>query len=121
MSSNKLPGEIIDEHDGDDGSDHIKTCEDGRFIVKALTSLEDFNAYFSAQLKPRRCGYCGWFGDACFWVFAKAGKASLSVVFIHGVACGSQAFAFTTGSAIRFDSSLVFCLAAQQLNPHVLA
>jgi magnesium and cobalt transporter len=46
----QIVGEIVDEHDGDENSDNIKACDDGRFIVKALTSLEDFNLYFKTNL-----------------------------------------------------------------------
>lgn len=46
----QIVGDIVDEHDSDESSDNIKACEDGRYIVKGLTSLEDFNAYFSAEL-----------------------------------------------------------------------
>lgn len=44
----QIVGEIEDEHDNEDSDTPIKCFEDNAFIVKALTSVEDFNDYFSA-------------------------------------------------------------------------
>lgn len=71
----QIVGEIIDEHDGDDSSDHIKACEDGRFIVKALTSLEDFNAYFSAQLSQEDVDTVGGLVTHAFGYLPKRGES----------------------------------------------
>ncbi len=44
----QIVGEIEDEHDvHDDG--FIKAMKDGRFNVKATTTIEDFNEYFSGE------------------------------------------------------------------------
>ena len=45
----QIVGEIEDEHDIEDESHDILRHSDGRFIVKALTPVEDFNEYFGTQ------------------------------------------------------------------------
>jgi len=45
----QIVGEIEDEHDADDDEDNIKPFDDNGFLVKALTPIEDFNAYFGAS------------------------------------------------------------------------
>jgi magnesium and cobalt transporter len=45
----QIVGEIEDEHDIDDESMDILRHADDRYIVKALTSIEDFNDYFSTR------------------------------------------------------------------------
>jgi magnesium and cobalt transporter len=44
----QIVGEIEDEHDADDDDDdgNIKPFDDNGYLVKALTPIEDFNAYF---------------------------------------------------------------------------
>ncbi|MBR9829830.1 MAG: CBS domain-containing protein [Oceanospirillales bacterium] len=42
----QIVGEIEDEHDADDDDGNIKPFDDNGFLVKALTPIEDFNAYF---------------------------------------------------------------------------
>ena len=49
----EIVGEIDDEHDTDDDSAFIRSQGDS-FIVKALTPVEDFNAYFQATLSDER-------------------------------------------------------------------
>ncbi len=44
----QIVGEIEDEYDIDEEGSHIKKLEDGTYIVKASTLIEDFNHYFSA-------------------------------------------------------------------------
>ena len=44
----QIVGEIADEHDIDEDI-HIKQQADNQFTVKALTPIEDFNAYFGAE------------------------------------------------------------------------
>ena len=44
----QIVGEIDDEHDTEEDG-HIRAEDDGRFIVKALTPIEDFNEYFGTQ------------------------------------------------------------------------
>lgn len=44
----QIVGEIDDEHDLEDGK-YILRHEDNKFIVKALTDIEDFNEYFGTE------------------------------------------------------------------------
>lgn len=45
----QIVGEIEDEHDVDEES-HIKARDDGSFALKALTPVDDFNAFFESDL-----------------------------------------------------------------------
>ena len=54
----EIVGEIDDEHDIDDDSAFIRSQGDS-FIVKALTPVEDFNAYFQATLSDERADTVG--------------------------------------------------------------
>ncbi len=54
----EIVGEIDDEHDTDDDSAFIRSQGDS-FIVKALTPVEDFNAYFQATLSDERADTVG--------------------------------------------------------------
>ncbi|HHJ81135.1 MAG TPA: CBS domain-containing protein [Candidatus Tenderia electrophaga] len=45
----QIVGEIEDEHDIEEDS-YIKKQNDNRFIIKALTPVEDFNEYFKSEL-----------------------------------------------------------------------
>ncbi len=42
----QIVGEIEDEHDADDDDGNIRPFDDNGFLIKALTPIEDFNAYF---------------------------------------------------------------------------
>ncbi len=42
----QIVGEIEDEHDADDDDGNIRPFDENGFLVKALTPIEDFNAYF---------------------------------------------------------------------------
>ncbi|HRZ52816.1 MAG TPA: transporter associated domain-containing protein [Candidatus Contendobacter sp.] len=53
----EIVGEIDDEHDVDDGA-FIRPQGDA-FIIKALTPVEDFNAYFKAELSDERADTIG--------------------------------------------------------------
>lgn len=44
----QIVGDIDDEHDIDEGDDILKYSE-SRYLVKALTDIEDFNDYFAAD------------------------------------------------------------------------
>ncbi|MEZ5580127.1 MAG: transporter associated domain-containing protein [Candidatus Competibacteraceae bacterium] len=54
----EIVGEIDDEHDTDDDSAFIRSQGES-FIVKALTPVEDFNAYFQATLSDERADTVG--------------------------------------------------------------
>ncbi|RMF19433.1 MAG: CBS domain-containing protein [Gammaproteobacteria bacterium] len=46
----QIVGEIEDEHDIEDDESMITPTSEGTWIVKALTEVEDFNAYFRCKL-----------------------------------------------------------------------
>lgn len=46
----QIVGDIEDEHDWDEEADNIIADRVGRFRVRALTEVEQFNEYFNAQL-----------------------------------------------------------------------
>lgn len=46
----EIVGDIEDETDEEDSDDYIKRVSDSDYIVKALTPIEEFNKYFSAEL-----------------------------------------------------------------------
>ena len=54
----QIVGEIEDEHDIDD-EDYIKTADGERYIVKAITPLEDFNDYFHSNFSSDDMGTIG--------------------------------------------------------------
>ena len=54
----QIVGEIEDEHDIDD-EDYIKTADGERYIVKAITPLEDFNDYFHSSFSSDEMGTIG--------------------------------------------------------------
>jgi magnesium and cobalt transporter len=45
----QIVGDIEDEHDSDDEEDNITPAKDGRFRVRALTELEQFNEAFGTE------------------------------------------------------------------------
>lgn len=45
----QIVGEIEDEHDVEEDEAGIVKRNDGAYVVKALTTLEDFNGYFNSQ------------------------------------------------------------------------
>lgn len=54
----QIVGEIEDEHDVDDDS-YIKKFDDENFIVKALTPLDEFNAYFKTSFSDQEFATVG--------------------------------------------------------------
>lgn len=46
----QIVGEIEDETDVDDDEGNIRPFDDDAYLVKALTEIEDFNAYFGATI-----------------------------------------------------------------------
>lgn len=71
----QIVGEIDDEHDTDDER-FVKQLRNGDFLVKARTPIEDFNSYFSTELKAdefdtigglvlKEFGYLPARGDQC--------------------------------------------------------
>ncbi len=47
----QIVGDIEDEHDSEDEEDNITTARDGRYRVRALTELEQFNEFFKSRLE----------------------------------------------------------------------
>jgi magnesium and cobalt transporter len=54
----QIVGEIDDEHDEEEEKS-IRYIENGKFTIKALTPVEDFNEYFKAQLDEERADTVG--------------------------------------------------------------
>ena len=54
----QIVGEIEDEHDIDE-EDYIKTADGERYIVKAITPLDDFNEYFHSSFSSEDMGTIG--------------------------------------------------------------
>ncbi|MFT5446765.1 MAG: magnesium and cobalt transporter [Gammaproteobacteria bacterium] len=46
----QIVGEIDDEHDGEDEEGYIRRLGNGEHTVKALTPIEDFNAFFDTSI-----------------------------------------------------------------------
>lgn len=55
----QIVGEIEDEHDVDEAAVAIMRRNDGAFIVKALTPLEDFDAYFHTRFRDEQVDTIG--------------------------------------------------------------
>ena len=56
----QIVGEIEDEHDADE-EEYIHQRNDKEFTLKALTPIEEFNEYFSADLDDEECDTIGGF------------------------------------------------------------
>ncbi len=50
----QIVGEIEDEHDVEEDEVGIIKRNDGAYVVKALTTLEDFNAYFNTRFEEEQ-------------------------------------------------------------------
>lgn len=46
----QIVGDIEDEYDIDENDGNIKKLDDGAYIIKAMTPIEEFNEYFNATL-----------------------------------------------------------------------
>ena len=55
----QIVGKIEDEHDEDETREYIYRRNDHEFIVNALTPIEEFNQYFSAQFEDDECDTVG--------------------------------------------------------------
>jgi magnesium and cobalt transporter len=55
----QIVGEIEDEFDFDEASDNIQRDQNGRYRIKAQTSIEDFNAILGAQFSSKECNTVG--------------------------------------------------------------
>jgi magnesium and cobalt transporter len=55
----QIVGKIEDEHDEDENQEYISQRSEREFIVNALTPIEEFNEYFSADLEDDECDTIG--------------------------------------------------------------
>lgn len=55
----QIVGKIEDEHDEDDGQEYILQRSDKEFTVNALTPIDEFNEFFSANLEDDECDTIG--------------------------------------------------------------
>ncbi len=69
----QIVGDIEDEYDIDDES-YIKQYSRTQFIVKALTSMEEFNQYFGVQLDPHSFDTVGGLVTHAFGHLPKRGE-----------------------------------------------
>jgi magnesium and cobalt transporter len=56
----QIVGEIEDEHDAEE-EDYIQPCSNHRYTLKAITPIDDFNEYFSADLQDEEHETIGGF------------------------------------------------------------
>jgi len=55
----QIVGKIEDEHDEDENQEYIIQRNEHEFVINALTPIEEFNAYFSADLEDDDCDTLG--------------------------------------------------------------
>lgn len=55
----QIVGKIEDEHDEDESKEYISQRSEREFIVNALTPIDEFNDYFSADLEDDDCDTVG--------------------------------------------------------------
>lgn len=55
----QIVGKIEDEHDDDESEEYISQRNEKEFILNALTPIEEFNDYFSADLEDDECDTIG--------------------------------------------------------------
>ena len=55
----QIVGKIEDEHDEDENKEYISQRSEREFIVSALTPIDEFNDYFSADLEDTDCDTIG--------------------------------------------------------------
>lgn len=72
----QIVGEIDDEHDNEDDT-YILKHGAGRFIVKALTPIEDFNEYFKTSFSDDEFDTVGGFVAHAFGRLPKRGESKI--------------------------------------------
>ena len=72
----QIVGEIDDEHDNEDDTFILKHGA-GRFIVKALTTIEDFNEYFKTEFSDDEFDTVGGFVAHAFGRLPKRGESRI--------------------------------------------
>lgn len=69
----EIVGEIGDEHDNETGND-IRKIDNQKFIVSALTEIEDFNTYFQSALNEETSDTIGGFVLSHFGYVPQVGE-----------------------------------------------
>lgn len=69
----QIVGDIDDEHDTEEAA-HIRAHGDGRYTLKALTTIEDFNEHFGTQLSDEEFDTVGGLVTNRFGHLPKAGE-----------------------------------------------
>lgn len=69
----QIVGDIDDEHDTEEAA-HIRAHGEGRYTLKALTAIEDFNEYFGTQLSDEEFDTVGGLVTNRFGHLPKAGE-----------------------------------------------
>ena len=70
----EIVGEIEDEHDYEEEDETIKPHDSDRYTVKALTSIEDFNRYFEANIPDEGHDTIGGYIITAFGHLPKRGE-----------------------------------------------
>lgn len=70
----QIVGEIEDEYDVDEEGGHIKKLDDGAYIIKAATSVEEFNEYFHSNLSDEEFDTIGGVVLQAFGHLARRGE-----------------------------------------------
>lgn len=81
----QIVGDIEDEYDFDEASDNILTEPGGRWRVKALTQIEDFNAAFDTELPDDEYDTVGGLVIAALGRLPKRGETVLAAGFRFNV------------------------------------
>jgi magnesium and cobalt transporter len=99
----QIVGDIEDEHDFDETEDYIVAMAGGRFRIKAITDVSDFNEYFDAELSDEHADTIGGLV-----------LHALGHLPVRGECIQIGAFEFTV---LRADSRRLHTLVMTQCNP----
>ena len=99
----QIVGDIEDEHDFDETEDYIVAMAGGRFRIKAITDVSDFNEYFDANLSDEQADTIGGLV-----------LHALGHLPVRGESIQVGAFEFTV---LRADSRRLHTLVMTQCNP----
>ena len=80
----QIVGEIEDEYDFDE-EDEIKAHEDGDYIIKAHTPIEDFNAYFNTDFSSQEFDTIGGLVIHAFGYLPRRGESTTLASFKFSV------------------------------------
>jgi magnesium and cobalt transporter len=99
----QIVGDIEDEHDFDETEDYIVAMAGGRFRIKAITDVSDFNEYFDTELSDEHADTIGGLV-----------LHALGHLPVRGECIQIGAFEFTV---LRADSRRLHTLVMTQCNP----